>query len=271
MTSSYNMMDNIENLVENLKNFEASESLDFWNSMDYASRGAVLVLLYKNRHGQLTCVMTVRSYRMRSYPGQAAFPGGKCDANTETGWETALREADEEIGFKWQAWGDRFHKLCQMPVFLSRNKMLVLPCVAYLSGDGITLDQVATEFSIDEVAGAYTVDIVGLYEKLHIETERVLKLGNTWYNHTFRIYTRAEDVEVIAVDPVFAKNDYTDIVGLTSNMILDVARVALGKNPTYDHLCEIGFEKTIRRNLNQLFLVFQKRAMSEKFLIQEGI
>lgn len=259
---------NDENLIENLKRFEAPESIDFWNSMNYTSRGAVLVLLYKNRHNQLTCVMTVRSYRMRTYPGEAAFPGGKCDSNSETGWETALREADEEIGFKWQEWGSRFHKLCQMPVYLSRNRMLVLPCVAYLSGEGITLDQVASKFSIDEVAGAYTVDIVGLYEKLHFETIEVIKLGSAWYNHIFRTSTKAKEVEVISVDPLFAGHDYTDITGLTSNMILDVARVALGKNPNYDHLQEIGFEKAIRKNIKQLSLKFEEVAMSEKFLIQ---
>ena len=57
---------------------------------------AVLVGLVQREHG-LSVLLTRRSDSLRNHTGQVAFPGGKCDPG-ETPWETALREAQEEIG-----------------------------------------------------------------------------------------------------------------------------------------------------------------------------
>jgi 8-oxo-dGTP pyrophosphatase MutT (NUDIX family) len=42
-------------------------------------------------------ILTRRSDRLRNHTGQVALPGGRCDPG-ETPWQTALREAHEEIG-----------------------------------------------------------------------------------------------------------------------------------------------------------------------------
>ena len=55
------------------------------------------VLTFKE---ELEILLTKRSINLRNHPGQIAFPGGKkeeCDSNH---METALREAEEEIGLK---------------------------------------------------------------------------------------------------------------------------------------------------------------------------
>ena len=55
------------------------------------------VLTFKE---DLEILLTKRSLNLRNHPGQIAFPGGKkeeCDSNP---METALREAEEEIGLK---------------------------------------------------------------------------------------------------------------------------------------------------------------------------
>jgi len=57
---------------------------------------AVLVALVERPAG-LSVILTRRSDTLRSHTGQVAFPGGRCDPG-ETPWETALREAHEEIG-----------------------------------------------------------------------------------------------------------------------------------------------------------------------------
>ena len=49
------------------------------------------------REGGLTLLLTQRASHLRSHSGQVAFPGGKIDPG-ETAAETALREAEEEIG-----------------------------------------------------------------------------------------------------------------------------------------------------------------------------
>jgi 8-oxo-dGTP pyrophosphatase MutT (NUDIX family) len=62
---------------------------------------AVLVGLVEREHG-FSVLLTRRADTLRRHTGQVAFPGGRCDPG-ETPWETALREAHEEIGL------DRVH------------------------------------------------------------------------------------------------------------------------------------------------------------------
>jgi 8-oxo-dGTP pyrophosphatase MutT (NUDIX family) len=57
---------------------------------------AVLVGLVEREAG-LQVLLTRRADTLRNHTGQVAFPGGRSDPG-ETPWETALREAQEEIG-----------------------------------------------------------------------------------------------------------------------------------------------------------------------------
>jgi 8-oxo-dGTP pyrophosphatase MutT (NUDIX family) len=61
---------------------------------------AVLIGLVE-REGGYTVILTRRADTLRSHTGQVAFPGGRCEPG-ETPWETALREAHEEIGLDSQ-------------------------------------------------------------------------------------------------------------------------------------------------------------------------
>jgi len=49
-------------------------------------------------HPEPTVLLTQRSAHLNEHAGQIAFPGGKIDATDESPLETALREADEEVG-----------------------------------------------------------------------------------------------------------------------------------------------------------------------------
>jgi 8-oxo-dGTP pyrophosphatase MutT (NUDIX family) len=71
-------------------------------------------------------VLTRRSATLRSHSGQIAFPGGRVDAEDESLLETALREAEEEIGLDRRyvtpiGFGD---------AYLSGTNYLVTPVVA---------------------------------------------------------------------------------------------------------------------------------------------
>lgn len=56
---------------------------------------AVLVSLYEH-DGQVHVILTRRSWHLRVHRGEVAFPGGRQD-DGETLWETAQREAEEEV------------------------------------------------------------------------------------------------------------------------------------------------------------------------------
>jgi len=59
---------------------------------------AVLIGLVEREAG-LTVLLTRRSDTLRSHTGQVALPGGRQDPG-ERPWETALREAHEEVGLE---------------------------------------------------------------------------------------------------------------------------------------------------------------------------
>src|SRR5690606_25488291 len=56
---------------------------------------AVLAPLYEH-DGETHVVLTRRAWHMRSHTGEVSFPGGKQEPG-ETPWQTALREANEEV------------------------------------------------------------------------------------------------------------------------------------------------------------------------------
>lgn len=58
---------------------------------------AVLIPLARNGDGW-HLLFTRRTERVDSHKGQVSFPGGACDPGETTPEQTALREADEEIG-----------------------------------------------------------------------------------------------------------------------------------------------------------------------------
>src|SRR5436190_3681888 len=60
---------------------------------------AVLVpLVWQDEEWHL--LFTRRTDRVESHKGQVSFPGGACDEGETTPEQTALREADEEIGLQ---------------------------------------------------------------------------------------------------------------------------------------------------------------------------
>lgn len=59
---------------------------------------AVLVALYESGEGELRVVLTKRRADLRRHAGEISFPGGRRDPEDATLRDTALREAEEEIG-----------------------------------------------------------------------------------------------------------------------------------------------------------------------------
>ncbi|CAA9518034.1 MAG: Uncharacterized Nudix hydrolase NudL [uncultured Solirubrobacteraceae bacterium] len=61
------------------------------------TKAAVLVALYVDA-GDLYAVFTRRRHDLRRHAGEISFPGGRRDPEDESLLDTALREAEEEIG-----------------------------------------------------------------------------------------------------------------------------------------------------------------------------
>jgi 8-oxo-dGTP pyrophosphatase MutT (NUDIX family) len=64
-----------------------------------ARPAAVLIPLYQ-QEGEWHLLFTERTHTVEDHKGQVAFPGGRVDEADASRVETALREAEEEIGLK---------------------------------------------------------------------------------------------------------------------------------------------------------------------------
>ncbi|KAL0407408.1 UNVERIFIED_CONTAM: Nudix hydrolase 15, mitochondrial [Sesamum latifolium] len=62
------------------------------------SRAAVLICLFEDERGDLRVILTKRYSAMSSHSGEVALPGGKWEESDANDVDTALREAQEEIG-----------------------------------------------------------------------------------------------------------------------------------------------------------------------------
>ena len=88
-------------IAARLKTAASSSNSDGYTETDTHSDSlrcaAVLVPLLRV-DGEWHLLYTRRTDRVESHKGQVSFPGGACDEGETTPEQTALREADEEIG-----------------------------------------------------------------------------------------------------------------------------------------------------------------------------
>ncbi|TKA50052.1 hypothetical protein B0A49_11855 [Cryomyces minteri] len=99
-----------------------------YHSLPLSRRAAVLILLFADRKGDLRVVLTMRASTLKSC---------KADALSETPFQTARREAYEEIGLPLT---DaklpppfKVEHLTELPANLAKTELGVRPCVAFLS------------------------------------------------------------------------------------------------------------------------------------------
>ena len=95
---------------------------------------------------------TRRTDRVESHKGQVSFPGGACDEGETTPEETALREADEEIGIRPQD----VNVLGRLSRMVTISKFRVTPVV------GVIQFPYAFKTSGAEVARVFTMPLMWL-------------------------------------------------------------------------------------------------------------
>jgi 8-oxo-dGTP pyrophosphatase MutT (NUDIX family) len=138
-------------------------------------RAAVVVMLLE-RGGDLFVPMIVRGDGAPVHGGQTALPGGRWEERDGTMLQTALREAEEEVGVA----ASRLRVLGELDDLPTRTGFLVRPVVA-------VLDEARFTPSPHEVAGIFEVPLALFADPSVAEDLGVRELGPVRY--ALRAYT----------------------------------------------------------------------------------
>jgi len=110
-------------------------------------RDAAVLIGFVERKEGMQVILTKRADHLRHHPGQISFPGGKYETHDCSLVNTALREAEEEIGLD-----EKYIKVFgQLPKLPTISQFNVTPFLAFVSAD------YKTRIDPNEVASVFEV------------------------------------------------------------------------------------------------------------------
>ncbi|XP_071769383.1 peroxisomal coenzyme A diphosphatase NUDT7 [Centroberyx gerrardi] len=202
-------MDTKEEAIATLKRFEIGSRFSYLPVLPKAS---VLIPLFVRR-GELCVLMTLRSKELRTGAGEVCFPGGKRDPSDADDVDTALREAQEEIGLP----ADQVEVVCRLFPIINKSGLLVTPVVGFIEESFCPCPNPA------EVSAVFSVPLdFFTREKDH---SAYGPPGMTGLLHTFHF-----------TDPDSGRQYH--IWGLTAMLATLVSVLTLRKKPEFD----VGFD-----------------------------
>ncbi|XP_077249586.1 nudix hydrolase 22, chloroplastic-like [Tasmannia lanceolata] len=92
-------------------------------------RAAVLICLFEGDAGDLRVILTKRSSNLSTHSGEVSLPGGKAEEGDADDFDTATREAKEEIGLD----PSLVTGGTVLETFLSKHLLRVIPVIGILS------------------------------------------------------------------------------------------------------------------------------------------
>ncbi|XP_060202551.1 nudix hydrolase 15, mitochondrial-like isoform X3 [Lycium barbarum] len=113
---------------QELKPEFGTDPINSSSSNSRRARAAVLVCLFEDQQGHLRVILTKRASTLSTHSGEVALPGGKVEEGDANDTETALREAEEEIGL------DRslVDIVTVLESFTTKKGIIVIPVVGIL-------------------------------------------------------------------------------------------------------------------------------------------
>ena len=145
------MESNWIDIIEKVSDEERINSSDFDLNQNIVlpsdrklNKAGVLVGICFSEKKQPSVLLTKRAGHLKNHPGQIAFPGGKFELEDGTLVNTALREAEEEIGLNRSI----PKELGILPKHETVTKFLVTPIIFQLPGK---LDLKINKNEVDEV------------------------------------------------------------------------------------------------------------------------
>lgn len=198
-----------EETIAILKQFDIGNKFSYLPVLPKAS---VLIPLFV-KNGELHTLMTLRSEELRTSAGEVCFPGGKRDPSDRDDVDTALREAEEEIGLP----PDDVQVVCTLFPIINKSGLLVTPVVGFIEESFCPSPNPA------EVRSMFTVPLGFFTSEDHYSACGTSEMVGTLHFFNF-------------VDPDSGRQ--YQIWGLTAMLAILVATLALRKKPRF----EVGFD-----------------------------
>jgi 8-oxo-dGTP pyrophosphatase MutT (NUDIX family) len=137
---------------------------------------AVLVplVLHAHRKDSPTVLFTRRTDHLHHHPGQISFPGGGMEEGDSSAEETAVREAEEEIGLA----PERVELIGRLPDYLTGTGFRVTPVV------GLLRPPITLKLDSFEVAEAFEVPLMHFLDSANHRRHSIqIKNGETCHFH----------------------------------------------------------------------------------------
>lgn len=134
------------------------------------------VLMPITRSDEPEVVLTLRASGLSTHGGEVAFPGGRRDPEDNDLIETALREAEEEIGLP----PGLVEVVGPLGTLVSRHGIQVTPYV------GVVPDFVDYQANDAEIAAVFSVPLEFFRNDPREVTHRIDYLGQSWYVPSYR-------------------------------------------------------------------------------------
>jgi len=132
-----------------------------------ALKPAAVLVPVIDRDGELTVLFTRRTDHLYDHAGQISFPGGRAEPDERSAAQTALREAEEEIGLA----ADKVEILGSLSEYVTVTGYRVTPVV------GLVCPPLELKLDDFEVAEIFEVPLRFLLDPLNHQRNSVVHLG----------------------------------------------------------------------------------------------
>ncbi|KIQ06466.1 MULTISPECIES: CoA pyrophosphatase [Pseudomonas] len=146
----------------------------FMEAQEGFPEAAVLVPITRSDEPEV--VLTLRASGLSTHGGEVAFPGGRRDPEDRDLIDTALREAEEEIGLP----PGLVEIVGPLSTLVSRHGIQVTPYV------GVVPDFVDYQANDGEIAAVFSVPLAFFRDDPREVTHRIDYLGHSWYVPSYR-------------------------------------------------------------------------------------
>ncbi|GAB3800924.1 NUDIX hydrolase [Virgibacillus kimchii] len=172
-------------------------------------KSAILIPLLE-KDNELHLLFEVRSFKLRSQPGDICFPGGKIDKQDETPMHTAIRETTEELGMDEK----NIQKVIPLDYLVADMGRIIYPFIGTITNPEQMIPQEA------EVEEVFTVPL-SFFLKTEPERHKVNVEITPEESFPFELIVGGKDYnwQVRQIEELFYKYDGKVIWGLTAKIL----------------------------------------------------